>query len=1392
MGFDIDLGKVGITNGGIWNTATTYEKLTIVQYGGQSYISKKSSKGVEPGTDATVWQLVASKGADGSGGSGGGGGTSEIGVAYFLDGLLYWTINGEWLRDSEGNMVRAQGVDGKDGAAGADGKDGDGISSFKSIVFVRSEEQPAAPTGGSFINPVPTGWYDGVPAGERKLWMSTRWFYSDDAKTATTSWTTPSQATDTADVDFEYSSIISPGNPSNNPSYWHNEGTENDIWMAVRTKHNGEWGGWSIMKIKGENGTNGVDGKDGTSITILGALEDSSLLPATGNTIGDTYIIDGQLWVWDGDSWENCGQLKGDPGQGQYIHVAYSDDGGVTLTAENGTTPGKYIGIVVTNTNERPLTASSYTWSKFAGDDGFGYEYIYMLTADATAPNVPIGQNVDEHVPSGWSDDPLDVSAEYPYCWMCSRKKVSGVWSAWAGSATNAGKAALFAKYGRDGVNGQDGRDGADGVSPNTSFKSIVFKRSNSEPETPTGGSYASPVPSGWSDGVPSGSEQLWMSTRMFSSDGETPQQAEWTEPVAVTDTEYMDYEFSSVEENPGTPAKATPTSNNTNPNWSNTATENTIWMAMRKVVNGEYSGSWNVVRIKGEPGADGTSITIKGTLADASSLPSGGNTAGDAYLINGHLYVWDGDSWEDAGQIQGPAGEDGQTPYLHIRYSNDGGQTFTANNGATPGSYIGMYWDYNSADSNQVADYAPWRQWKGADGFGYEYIFKLTASSSAPAVPSANSQADDYVPSGWTDNPGGVNASTPYCWVCYRKKTNGAWGNWVGSSSNPGYAGLYSHYGADGASGRGIQSVTEMYAAGTSAVNPPSSWGIVVPDLTATNKYLWNYEIITFTDGDSITTTPCVVGTYGTGRGIVSIVEHYLASASSSGITKNASGWTTTIQTITSAKPYLWNYETITYDDGTTSETDPIVLGHFGANGSDGLPGVGISSVTEHYLASAASTGVTKNTAGWTTSIQQMTTAKPYLWNYETINYSDGNSVDTQPCIIGVKGSDGSNGRGISSVVEHYLATSLTTVTRNTAGWTTTPQTISTAKPYLWNYETINFDDGTSQNTDPVIIGIFGVSSQDDMSFLSNVFGADNVSGESGALLRNLLGVTDSSNKVVAMLNGSTVGQDSSYGRLFIAAGLNGVSTQAGINAAKFKVWENGRVELGNLYAYNANIAGTITAVSGTIGPFTIGASYGALTASVAAEEFRGTLELAAGYLHYSVLGNGYGGEVIIGYRSSSDGAMITARATQEDPAIRVSGEQAIRVESGQVLIADGAYISLDDGAYIDGYWGGEYKWFRTPIERQSSSIGMHYGTHTFIPWGSGITYTLPAQPKDGDEFDIITTYYSATLALNGKAALQIYGGTLTEHSSGTITLAAKYHYRMWYDGTCWIITRN
>lgn len=61
----------------------------------------------------------------------------------------------------------------------------------------------------------------------------------------------------------------------------------------------------------------------------------------------------------------------------------------------------------------------------------------------------------------------------------------------------------------------------------------------------------------------------------------------------------------------------------------------------------------------------------------------------------------------------------DGATPeplYLHIRYSNDGGQTFTGNNGKTEGKWMGTYSDHLEADSELVSDYT-WVKIRGDDG---------------------------------------------------------------------------------------------------------------------------------------------------------------------------------------------------------------------------------------------------------------------------------------------------------------------------------------------------------------------------------------------------------------------------------------------------------------------------------------------------------------------------------------------------------------------------------------------------------------------------------------------------------------------------------------------------
>ena len=62
-----------------------------------------------------------------------------------------------------------------------------------------------------------------------------------------------------------------------------------------------------------------------------------------------------------------------------------------------------------------------------------------------------------------------------------------------------------------------------------------------------------------------------------------------------------------------------------------------------------------------------------------------------------------------------------------------------------------------------------------GSDGKGYEYIFKSTTTNTRPATP-ATSQTDDYVPSGWNDDPVGVSATVPYEWVSKRTKKDGVW----------------------------------------------------------------------------------------------------------------------------------------------------------------------------------------------------------------------------------------------------------------------------------------------------------------------------------------------------------------------------------------------------------------------------------------------------------------------------------------------------------------------------------------------------------------------------------------------------------------------------------------
>ncbi|CIQ73098.1 putative antireceptor [Streptococcus pneumoniae] len=75
------------------------------------------------------------------------------------------------------------------------------------------------------------------------------------------------------------------------------------------------------------------------------------------------------------------------------------------------------------------------------------------------------------------------------------------------------------------------------------------------------------------------------------------------------------------------------------------------------------------------------------------------------------------------------------------------------------------------------------------------------------------------------------------------------------------------------------------------------------------------------------------------------------------------------------------------------------------------GADGTGISNVTNYYLATTVSTGITRTSAGWTTTPQPITSDKRYLWNYRVELYTNGTSKTTEPTVIGVHGEKGERG---------------------------------------------------------------------------------------------------------------------------------------------------------------------------------------------------------------------------------------------------------------------------------------------------------------------------------------------------------------------------------------------
>lgn len=252
----------------------------------------------------------------------------------------------------------------------------------------------------------------------------------------------------------------------------------------------------------------------------------------------------------------------------------------------------------------------------------------------------------------------------------------------------------------------------------------------------------------------------------------------------------------------------------------------------------------------KGDKGLDGKSPTVSVSKSGATTTITVVNADGSKTTQT----VNDGTNG-----TPGKDGATGKTSYFHVKYSNDGGKTFTANHGETVGDYLGTYTDFVEADSNSVAVYT-----------------------------------------------------------------------WVKIKGNTGATGAKGETGSDG---KGISSIVHHYLVTnvtTGVTSSTSGWKNTPQSVTSTNKYLWYYQTINYTSGTPTNTTPAIIGVYGdtgnkgaTGKGISSVTPQYYLSTSNT--TQAGGSWKTTQDTWSSGK-YYWTRDSITWNDGSTTTTTPTL----------------------------------------------------------------------------------------------------------------------------------------------------------------------------------------------------------------------------------------------------------------------------------------------------------------------------------------------------------------------------------------------------------------------------------------------------------------------------------
>lgn len=431
------------------------------------------------------------------------------------------------------------------------------------------------------------------------------------------------------------------------------------------------------------------------------------------------------------------------------------------------------------------IDQSTGKWREFKGEKGDpgkdgqdGTNVLSNLTAfvfksGETTPSKPVGGswNSDTNVftpPTGW--------------YTTDQNMVGTIWMSWAVFQTTGTIQGEWSTPVR--ITGENGKDGQDGKSIEFIYK--VSNRVPNSSDKPSSVNEDGSVPDGWTDhptGVSESNQYEWMCVRTKTDD----LWSDWNGPTVWSkwgangkDGDGVEYIYKRTTTNlsPDRPTEVSQEDDFVPEGWTDDPTgvnENNMyeWVCVRKYkegIWGEFSNPalWAKWGEKGEPGKDGndgTSVNIKGEVASEDQLPESAQP-GDAYVVNGDLYVWDGLRWNNIGGIKGPAGD---SAYVHIAFAdgvvtNESGTVtqvygFTTTGSTVGKAYIGTYSDHTVADSQDPLVYK-WQKNKGDKG-------------------DKGDQGNEG-PQGVHGDPG-ADGITLYTWIRYAEDANG-----TGISNSP------------------------------------------------------------------------------------------------------------------------------------------------------------------------------------------------------------------------------------------------------------------------------------------------------------------------------------------------------------------------------------------------------------------------------------------------------------------------------------------------------------------------------------------------------------------------------------------------------------------------------